>query len=159
MNLAWSTSGRIVAMPYPAASAAGGNARCCASIQHSFCSTNRFPGSTLSRSRPAEIISSLRASGIGVLITDHNVRETLSVTDRHTSSTTAEFSARASPNSWLAIRKSAACIWGKLFAGVRKTSLAVSRWSLAKQKACGNDEWRKTNDKRPTTNVRNDKKP
>ena len=28
------------------------------------------------------IISDLRASGIGVLITDHNVRETLSVTDR-----------------------------------------------------------------------------
>lgn len=29
-----------------------------------------------------KIISSLKASGIGVLITDHNVRETLSVTDR-----------------------------------------------------------------------------
>lgn len=29
-----------------------------------------------------EIISGLKASGIGVLITDHNVRETLSVTDR-----------------------------------------------------------------------------
>src|SRR5579871_293832 len=29
-----------------------------------------------------KIISNLRASGIGVLITDHNVRETLSVTDR-----------------------------------------------------------------------------
>lgn len=29
-----------------------------------------------------KIISALRASGIGVLITDHNVRETLSVTDR-----------------------------------------------------------------------------
>ena len=29
-----------------------------------------------------KIISELRASGIGVLITDHNVRETLSVTDR-----------------------------------------------------------------------------
>lgn len=29
-----------------------------------------------------EIISNLKASGIGVLITDHNVRETLSVTDR-----------------------------------------------------------------------------
>ncbi len=28
------------------------------------------------------IISSLKATGIGVLITDHNVRETLSVTDR-----------------------------------------------------------------------------
>lgn len=29
-----------------------------------------------------EIISNLKSSGIGVLITDHNVRETLSVTDR-----------------------------------------------------------------------------
>lgn len=29
-----------------------------------------------------QIISSLKAAGIGVLITDHNVRETLSVTDR-----------------------------------------------------------------------------
>jgi len=29
-----------------------------------------------------KIISSLRAGGIGILITDHNVRETLSVTDR-----------------------------------------------------------------------------
>jgi lipopolysaccharide export system ATP-binding protein len=29
-----------------------------------------------------KIISDLRAAGIGVLITDHNVRETLSVTDR-----------------------------------------------------------------------------
>jgi lipopolysaccharide export system ATP-binding protein len=29
-----------------------------------------------------EIIFALKASGIGVLITDHNVRETLSVTDR-----------------------------------------------------------------------------
>jgi lipopolysaccharide export system ATP-binding protein len=29
-----------------------------------------------------KIISDLRASGIGILITDHNVRETLSVTDR-----------------------------------------------------------------------------
>jgi lipopolysaccharide export system ATP-binding protein len=29
-----------------------------------------------------KIISDLKASGIGILITDHNVRETLSVTDR-----------------------------------------------------------------------------
>jgi len=29
-----------------------------------------------------EIIFQLKADGIGVLITDHNVRETLSVTDR-----------------------------------------------------------------------------
>ncbi|MDR2732464.1 MAG: hypothetical protein LBB36_04515, partial [Fibromonadaceae bacterium] len=28
------------------------------------------------------IISSLRAKGMGILITDHNVRETLSITDR-----------------------------------------------------------------------------
>jgi lipopolysaccharide export system ATP-binding protein len=29
-----------------------------------------------------EIIADLRSKGIGVLITDHNVRETLSITDR-----------------------------------------------------------------------------
>jgi lipopolysaccharide export system ATP-binding protein len=29
-----------------------------------------------------EIVRSLRERGIGVLITDHNVRETLSITDR-----------------------------------------------------------------------------
>ncbi|HET8638554.1 MAG TPA: lipopolysaccharide ABC transporter ATP-binding protein, partial [Acidobacteriaceae bacterium] len=29
-----------------------------------------------------EIIAELKAGGIGILITDHNVRETLSVTDR-----------------------------------------------------------------------------
>ena len=29
-----------------------------------------------------KIISDIKASGIGILITDHNVRETLSVTDR-----------------------------------------------------------------------------
>lgn len=29
-----------------------------------------------------KIISDLKASGIGILITDHSVRETLSVTDR-----------------------------------------------------------------------------
>ena len=59
-------------------------AAACASALLSFCSTNLFPGSTPRRVRPAKIISSLRASGIGVLITDHNVRETLSVTDVRT---------------------------------------------------------------------------
>jgi lipopolysaccharide export system ATP-binding protein len=29
-----------------------------------------------------KIISDLKASGIGILVTDHNVRETLAVTDR-----------------------------------------------------------------------------
>jgi len=46
---------------------------------------NRFPG--LIRSAVLDlqkIISDLKASGIGVLITDHNVRETLSVTDVRT---------------------------------------------------------------------------
>ena len=37
---------------------------------------------TSSRDRIAGKRSDLRASGIGILITDHNVRETLSVTDR-----------------------------------------------------------------------------
>ena len=44
---------------------------------------NRFPGSIpIAVLDLQKIISNLRASGIGVLITDHNVRETLSVTDR-----------------------------------------------------------------------------
>ena len=45
-----------------------------------------------------KIISDLKASGIGVLITDHNVRETLSVTDRaYIIDGGQDFRARASP--------------------------------------------------------------
>jgi len=39
-----------------------------------------------------KIISDLSREGIGVLVTDHQVRETLSVTDRPTSSRAAKFS-------------------------------------------------------------------
>ena len=69
---------------FPAANAAASKSpAACASIQLSFCSTNLFPASIpLPCLDLQKIISSLRASGIGVLITDHNVRETLSVTDR-----------------------------------------------------------------------------
>ena len=42
-----------------------------------------FPGSIPSRYSICKESSSIcKASGIGVLVTDHNVRETLSVTDR-----------------------------------------------------------------------------
>ena len=44
---------------------------------------SRFPESIPLRcSTCRRIIFDLKASGIGVLVTDHNVRETLSVTDR-----------------------------------------------------------------------------
>ena len=44
---------------------------------------SRFPGiDPIAVLDLQEIIFDLKASGIGVLITDHNVRETLSVTDR-----------------------------------------------------------------------------
>ena len=58
-------------------------ARCLCINPTLFCWTNRFRGSIpIAVLDLQKIISSLRASGIGVLITDHNVRETLSVTDR-----------------------------------------------------------------------------
>jgi lipopolysaccharide export system ATP-binding protein len=44
-----------------------------------------------------KIISDLKASGIGVLITDHNVRETLSVTDRAYIITEGRISFQGSP--------------------------------------------------------------
>ena len=58
-------------------------ARAYASTQHLFCSTSRSPGiDPIAVLDLQKIISDLKASGIGVLITDHSVRETLSVTDR-----------------------------------------------------------------------------
>ena len=63
-----------------------------------------------------KIISDLRAGGIGVLITDHNVRETLSVTDRaYIINEGRIFRARHARSSWAAIRKSAECIWARAF--------------------------------------------
>ena len=45
----------------------------------------------------------LRASGIGILITDHNVRETLSVTDRaYIINEGQDFPLRHARNSWAA---------------------------------------------------------
>ena len=56
----------------------------CLSIQPSFILLDEpFSGiDPLAVSDLQVIIAGLKASGIGVLITDHNVRETLSVTDR-----------------------------------------------------------------------------
>ncbi len=53
------------------------------SILRSFCWMSRFSGiDPIAVIDLQEIIFGLKRSGIGVLITDHNVRETLSVTDR-----------------------------------------------------------------------------
>ena len=58
-------------------------ARAFASIRHSFLLDEPFSGiDPIAVLDLQKIISDLKASGIGVLITDHNVRETLSVTDR-----------------------------------------------------------------------------
>ena len=64
-----------------------------------------------------KIISDLKASGIGVLITDHNVRETLSVTDRAYIIDDGRILPRACPSNWRATRRSARCTWAR-----------VSRW-------------------------------
>ena len=52
-----------------------------------------------------KIISDLKSSGIGVLITDHNVRETLSVTDRAYIINEGRIFRPGRPSSWVAIRK------------------------------------------------------
>ncbi len=53
------------------------------SSRRSFCWMNPFSGiDPIAVLDLQEIIFGLKKSGIGVLITDHNVRETLSVTDR-----------------------------------------------------------------------------
>ena len=52
-----------------------------------------------------KIIYDLKASGIGILITDHNVRETLSVTDRAYIINDGRSSGPVRRKSWAAIRK------------------------------------------------------
>jgi lipopolysaccharide export system ATP-binding protein len=71
-------------MRFQAASGGGWRLRArCASSPTSFCSTSRSAASIpIAVLELQKIIFDLKASGIGVLITDHNVRETLSVTDR-----------------------------------------------------------------------------
>ena len=95
-----------------------------------------------------KIISSLRASGIGVLITDHNVRETLTVTDRAYIIDDGRIFRQGRRDSWPAIRKCAGCIWARVSRWCKRASLAVSRWSLAKQTpaAATNGERRSTID-------------
>ena len=58
-----------------------------------------------------KIISDLRASGIGILITDHNVRETLSVVDRAYIINEGRIFRSGTPEEWAAIRKCGECTW------------------------------------------------
>lgn len=60
-----------------------------------------------------KIIDFLKSRGIGVLITDHNVRETLSICDRAYISATAPSSPPASRTTWSTTNKSAPSISAK----------------------------------------------
>jgi lipopolysaccharide export system ATP-binding protein len=57
------------------------------------------------------IIFDLKRAGIGILITDHQVRETLMVTDRAYIIDEGRISAAAAPKPWNAIPKSSASTW------------------------------------------------
>jgi len=65
--------------------------------------------------RLAKIISDLKAAGIGVLITDHNVRETLSVTDRAYIINVGRIFRQGTRSSWEAIPKCGGYIWARVF--------------------------------------------
>ena len=83
-ELGLDTFGRIGDTRFPAANVAGWRSpAACASTPTFILLDEPFSGiDPIAVLDLQKIISSLRASGIGVLITDHNVRETLSVTDR-----------------------------------------------------------------------------
>jgi ABC-type sugar transport system ATPase subunit len=60
-----------------------------------------------------QIIRDLKQRGLGILITDHNVRETLSVVDRATSSIRARCSPRAPASSWSTTRRRGRSTWAR----------------------------------------------
>ena len=59
--------------------------RALASNPASSCSTSSSPVDPIAVEDTQRIVDQLRHKGIGVLITDHNVQETLHITDRRTS--------------------------------------------------------------------------
>ena len=59
------------------------------------------------------IIFDLKNSGIGILVTDHNVRETLAVTDRAYIINNGKIFRAGTPEPWAAIRKCAGYIWAR----------------------------------------------
>ena len=62
-----------------------------------------------------KIIVRLKESGIGVLVTDHNVRETLQVTDRAYIINNGRIFRAGSPRNWATMRKSSAFTWATPF--------------------------------------------
>ena len=76
-----------------------------------------------------KIISDMKASGIGVLITDHNVRETLSVTDRAYIIEGGRIFRHGSAGAAGQRSRSAAGVSGReFFAGVKKPSWLLAFW-------------------------------
>ena len=87
-----------------------------------------------------KIIFDLKQTGIGILMTDHNVRETLAVTDRAYIINNGKIFRRARPKSWGTIRKCGACIWARTSASGYKTAAyktAVYRMRARKMTARG----------------------
>ena len=60
-----------------------------------------------------EVIRGLATSGIGILITDHNVRDTLSIVDRAYIITRERSSGPVPPPTSPTIRRSAGSTWGR----------------------------------------------
>ena len=79
-----------------------------------------------------KIISDLKASGIGVLITDHNVRETLAVTDRaYIIDGGTNFSLGHARAVGQRSRRCGRCIWERVFRWCRSAVVSLSRRSSA----------------------------
>ncbi len=80
--------------------------------RRSCCWTSRFAGiDPLAISDIREVIRYLKGRGIGVLITDHNVRETLDIIDRASIIHGGEVLFEGTPDEILTIRKCAASTW------------------------------------------------
>jgi lipopolysaccharide export system ATP-binding protein len=81
-----------------------------------------------------KIISDLKASGIGVLITDHNVRETLSVTDRAYIINVGRIFRQGTPEQLGSDPEVRRVYLGQSFSLVCNQSAVLVRWSWQHQK-------------------------
>jgi hypothetical protein len=82
------------------------------------------------------LVKDLKGRGIGVLITDHNVRETLDICDRATSSMAVRCSSRAAPRRWWPMKTCAGSIWAK--ASRSDAGPGAETWRWDRGWICGN---------------------